>query len=138
MDSYQSNIRFKINLCFNIIMILALAAFLFLNATWSYAIATLVSLSIAIIFLNSQLLITNASISGKKGNQLKSLSKLFSYGFLFFVIMTILHVFSTDYAFTISAFEGLGPLILFIGSCILTLTTILANFQLNKFEKGGT
>ncbi|MFX1297462.1 MAG: hypothetical protein ACFFD2_21750, partial [Promethearchaeota archaeon] len=133
----KSIYNFKINLCFNLILILALVGFLFLGDTWSYPIAILMALSVAIMFLNVHLLITNASITRKNGNQLKSLSKLFTYGFLFFVIMTVMHVFSTDYAFTISAFQGLGPTLLFISGCILALTTLVAHHQLDKFENGG-
>jgi hypothetical protein len=51
--------------------------------------------------------------------------------------MTVFHIFSTDYAFTISAFAGLGPLFLFIGGVVLALTTILAQLQLKKYEEGG-
>ncbi|HUX99008.1 MAG TPA: hypothetical protein VMV49_05605 [Candidatus Deferrimicrobium sp.] len=129
--------NFKINICFNLILILALGGFLFLGTTWVYPIAILMTLAITIIFLDLHLLITNASITPKNGNQLKSLSKFFSYGSLLYIIMTIFHVFSTDYAFTITAFAGLGPLILFIGGCLLVLTTLLANLQLNKFKEGG-
>jgi hypothetical protein len=128
---------FKINICFNLILILALGGFLFLGITWGYPTAILMTLAISIIFLDLHLLATNASTTPKKGNQLKSLSKFFSYGSLFYVIMTVFHVFSTDYAFTITAFAGLGPLILFIGGCLLVLTTLLAHLQLNKFNQGG-
>ncbi|MHA1276211.1 MAG: hypothetical protein ACTSQI_00875 [Candidatus Helarchaeota archaeon] len=128
--------QLRINICFNIILVLALAAFLFLGTTWSYPTAILTTLAVGIMFLNAHLLVTNASIMRKEGNQLKVLSKVFSYSFLFYVIMTVFHVFTTDYAFTIPAFAGLGPLFLFIGGLVLALTTILAHLQLNKFSGG--
>ncbi len=128
----------KINLCFNLILVLALAGFVFLGTTWNYPVAILTALSVALILLDFHLLITNASIPRISGNQIKSLSKFFTYGFLFFVIMTVFHVFSTDYAFTITAFKGLGPLILFIGGILLVSMTVLAQLQLNKFKEGGS
>ncbi|NVM55831.1 MAG: hypothetical protein HWN66_19180 [Candidatus Helarchaeota archaeon] len=132
----KSIYNIEINICFNIILLLALAAVLFLGTTWPYLTASFMSLSIAVMFLNTHVLITNMRTPRKKGNLLKQFSKLMSYGVLFFILMTFLHAFTTDYAFTISAFQGLGPLILFIGGCIFTLTTLLAHMQLNKFEKG--
>ncbi|NVM31961.1 MAG: hypothetical protein HWN65_24185, partial [Candidatus Helarchaeota archaeon] len=126
----------KINTCFNLILLLALAAFLFLGTTWSYPIAIFMALSMTIMFLNVHLLVTNMSTTRKKGVQIKQFSKLISYGLLFLILMTFLHDFTTDYAFIISAFQGLGPLLLFIAGCILAFTTILAHYQFNKFEKG--
>jgi MFS family permease len=123
----------KINLCFNLILLLALASFLFLP-TASYLTAILMALSVAIMFLDMHLLIVNMSTTRKPGSQF---SKLITYGLLFLILMTFAHDFSTDHAFTIAAFQGLGPLILFIGGCLLTTMTLLAHIQLNQFEKGS-
>jgi len=124
----------RINLCFNLILLLAIAAFLFLGTASAYPIAILMALSVAIIFLNAHLLIMNMSTTRKPGIQINQLSNLITYGLLFLIIMSFLHDFSTDHAFTISAFQGMGPLILFIGGCLLVLMTMLAHLQLNKFE----
>lgn len=126
----------KINLCFNIILVLALAAFLFLGKASPYPIAILMAFSVAIMFLNVNLLVVNMSTTRKPGIQINQLSNLITYGVLFLIIMTVLHVFSTDHAFTISALQGMGPLILFIGGCLLIITTMLAHLQLNRFTAG--
>lgn len=128
----------KINLCFNLILLLALAAFLFLGKASPYPIGILTALTVAIMFLNTHLLIVNMSTTRKAGIQISQFSKIISYGFLLFVLMTVLHDFTTDHAFTIAAFQGLGPTILFIGGCIFALMTLLAHVQLNQFEKGRT
>ncbi len=125
----------KINLCFNLILLLALASFLFL-ANSSYLTAILMALSVAIMFLNLHLLIVNMSTTRKPGIQISQFSKLITYGLLFLILMTFIHDFTTDHAFTIAAFQGLGPLILFIGGCLFTVMTLLAHIQLNQFEKG--
>jgi MFS family permease len=126
----------KINLCFNLILLLALAAFLFLGKASPYPIAILMTLSVAIMFLNAHLLVVNMSTTCKPEIKINQLSNLITYGLLFLIIMTFLHDFSTDHAFTISAFQGMGPLILFIGGCLLVLMTLLAHLQLNKFQTG--
>ncbi|MHA1650386.1 MAG: hypothetical protein ACTSYB_09335, partial [Candidatus Helarchaeota archaeon] len=128
--------NFRINLCFNLVLILALATFLFFNAVLALPTAILMALSVGIMYLDAHLLILNMSITKKPGNQLKSLSKLFSYGFLFLILMTFLHDFTTDHAFTISAFKGMGPHILLIGGFILLVMTLLAHLQLKTFEEG--
>jgi MFS family permease len=126
----------KINLCFNLILLLALAAFLFLGKASPYPIGILMALSVAIMFLNTHLLIINMSTTRKPGIQISQFSKIMTYGLLFLILMTFLHDFTTDHAFTIEAFQGFGPLILFIGGCLFALMTLLAHVQLNQFEKG--
>ena len=126
----------KINLCFNLILLLAITAFLFLGKVSPYPIAILMTLSVAIMFLNAHLLVVNMSTTRKPGIKINQLSNLITYGLLFLIIMSFLHDFSTDHAFTISAFQGMGPLILFIGGCLLVLMTLLAHLQLNKFKAG--
>ena len=118
------------NILLNALLILALAMFLFLGGLLS------MFLVIIVLFVNAHLLIVNMSTPRKAGNQLKQFSKLLTYGLVFLVVMTFLHDFTTDHAFTISAFQGLGPIILLLGGCILVITTLLANLQLNKYEEG--
>ncbi len=120
---------FRSNILLNALLAISLAAFLFLGGLLSMFIA------IIVLFVNAHLLIVNMSTIRKTGNQLKQLSKGFTYSILFMVIMTFLHDFTTDHAFTVSALKGLGPVILLIGGFILIIMTILANLQLDKFEK---
>jgi len=126
----------RINLCFNLILVLVLAAFLFLGKASPYPIGILTAFSIAIMFLNTHLLIVNMSTPRKAGIQISQFSKIITYGLLFVILMTVLHIFSTDHAFTIQAFQGFGPTILFIGGCIFALMTLLAHIQINQFTKG--
>jgi MFS family permease len=126
----------KINLCFNLILLLALAAFLFLGKASPYPIAILMAFSVAIMFLNAHLLVVNMSTTRTPELKINQLSNLITYGLLFLIIMSFLHDFTTDHAFTIPAFQGMGSLILFIGGCLLVLFTMLAHLQLNKFEAG--
>ncbi|MHA1266643.1 MAG: hypothetical protein ACTSRS_15515 [Candidatus Helarchaeota archaeon] len=121
--------QFRSNFMLNILLLLAFALFFYMNSSIS------VFIILAIMFIDVDLFIVNMSTQRKKGNQIKQFSKLFSYGVLFLILMSFLHDFSTDHAFTIPAFQGLGPTILFIAGTILVVTAILASFQLKKYDE---
>ncbi|TFG05671.1 MAG: hypothetical protein EU536_01405 [Promethearchaeota archaeon] len=125
--------RLTSTLILNILLILCLGVVVFVGM-----LSFLVGIIIFVLFVNTSLLIVNMGTRRKKGNQLKQFSKLFCYGTLFLILMSFLHDFSTDHAFTVSAFQGAGPMILFIAGIIAAFTTILANLQLNQYRKGGT
>ena len=120
---------------YNAIFLVALVLFSFVAGIMPfscYIIAILMTVSIAFMFIDMHVLITNIALKNTKYTKLKSISNMIATSFLFYLLFVFLYDFTTDHAFTIAAFRGLGPIITLICGIGYSLITILAVIQLNK------
>jgi len=126
-------------LIYNAIFLVALGLFLFVAGIMPfscYIIAILMTASLTFMFINLHVLITNIALKNTKYTKVKSISNMIATGFLFYILFVFLYDFTTDHAFTIAAFRGLGPIMTLICGIAFSLISILAVIQINK-NNGG-
>lgn len=68
-----------------------------------------------------------------KWEKVKTISNLFTIGTLFYILFTVLHIFTTDWAYVISAFKGYGSFIVILAGVILSISVLLS-IQMRKKE----
>jgi len=110
----------------NGVMIVSLCLFLFLGRILTYIAAILVSVSMIIMYLNFYLLFVQMSTINFKWEKVKTISNAFAIGLVFYILFTVLHIFTINWAFIISAFKGLGPIIILLASILLVASTIIS------------
>jgi uncharacterized membrane protein YbhN (UPF0104 family) len=69
-----------------------------------------------------------------KWAKVKSISNIMTISFLFYIIFLILHIFTTDWSFTIEALKGFGPLILFLAGILFSTSSLLSIIIQKKKE----
>ncbi len=120
-------LNIKVSVILNCTMIVSISLFLFLGRILIYFAALLVSISLIIMYLNFFLLFTRMSTIIFKWEKVKTISNAFAIGLVFYFLFTVLHIFTTDWAYIISAFKGYGPIIILIAIVILSISTIISN-----------
>ena len=131
-SDYLSNI--KILAILNSIMVLFLCLFLFIGRILGYIAAIMASFSLIIMCLNFYLLFIRMSTVNFKWEKVKTISNAFAIGLVFYVLFTVLHILSINWAFIIGAFKGFGPAIVILATILLVISTIIS-VRLN--QKGG-
>ena len=116
----------KIVAILNGVMIVSLCLFLFLGRILTYIAAILASVSMIIMFLNFYLLFVQMATINFKWEKVKTISNAFAIGLVFYILFTVLHIFTINWAFIISAFKGLGPIIVLLASILLVASTIIS------------
>ena len=122
----QTLSNIKIVAILNGVMIVSLCLFLFLGRILTYIAAILVSVSMIIMYLNFYLLFVQMSTINFKWEKVKTISNAFAIGLVFYILFTVLHIFTINWAFIISAFKGLGPIIILLASILLVASTIIS------------
>ena len=120
-------LNIKVTVILNCFMIVSISLFLFLGRILTYFAVILVSISLIIMYLNFFLLFSRMSTIIFKWEKVKTISNAFAIGLVFYILFTVLHIFTTDWAYIISAFKGLGPIIILIAIIILSVSTIISN-----------
>jgi len=120
-------LNIKLSVILNCFMIVSMSLFLFMGRFLTYLAVILVSISLIIMYLNFFLLFTRMSIIIFKWEKVKTISNAIAIGLVFYILFTVLHIFTTDWAYIISAFKGYGPLIILIAVVILSVSTIISN-----------
>jgi len=120
-------LNIKVTVILNCFMIVSISLFLFLGRILTYFAVILVSISLIIMYLNFFLLFSRMSTIIFKWKKVKTISNAFAIGLVFYILFTVLHIFTTDWAYIISAFKGLGPIIILIAIIILSVSTIISN-----------
>lgn len=126
---YLSNI--KIVAILNGVMIVSICLFLFIGRILAYIATILISISLIIMYLNFYLLFVQMSTINFKWEKVKTISNAFGIGLVFYILFTVLHIFSINWAFIISAFKGFGPIIVLLASILLVISTIIS-IRLNQ------
>lgn len=117
----------KVLVILNCFMIVSMCLFLFMGRILTYFAVFLVSVSLIIMYLNFFLLFTRMSTIIFKWEKVKTISNAFAIGLVFYILFTVLHMFTTDWAYIISAFKGYGPIIILIAIIIFSVSTIISN-----------
>jgi hypothetical protein len=120
-------LNIKVTVILNCFMIVSISLFLFLGRILTYFAVILVSISLIIMYLNFFLLFSRMSTIIFKWEKVKTISNAFAIGLVFYILFTVLHIFTTDWAYIISAFKGIGPIIILIAIIILSVSTIISN-----------
>ena len=120
-------LNIKVLVILNCFMIMSMCLFLFMGRILTYFAVFLVSVSLIIMYLNFFQLFTRMSTIIFKWEKVKTISNAFAIGLVFYILFTVLHMFTTDWAYIISAFKGYGPIIILIAIVILSVTTIISN-----------
>lgn len=120
-------LNLKVLVILNCFMIVSMCLFLFMGRILTYFAVVLVSVSLIIMFLNFFLLFTRMSTIIFKWEKVKTISNAFAIGLVFYILFTVLHMFTTDWAYIISAFKGYGPIIILIAIVILSVSAIISN-----------
>jgi hypothetical protein len=69
-----------------------------------------------------------------KWEKVKTISNALTIGFAFMVIFNILHIFTSDWAGTIEAFKGLGPIIMLTAGILFSISSFGAIMLKSKKE----
>ena len=117
----------KVVVILNCLMIVSMSLFLFMGRILTYFAVILVSISLIVMYLNFFLLFACMATIILKWEKIKTISNAFAIGLLFYILFKVLHNFTTDMAYIISAFKGFGPLIILIATFILSISTIISN-----------
>ena len=111
----------------NGLMIGSLILFFFFGKILTYIVIILISISLIVMYLNLYFLMFLLSkINCQKWDKLKTISISLTISLLFMLLFSILHILSTEWAFTIQIFKGIGPYIMIIASIIFSITTYLS------------
>ncbi|NHI90909.1 MAG: hypothetical protein EAX96_00315 [Candidatus Lokiarchaeota archaeon] len=124
---------------YNAIFLISLILLLFVAGIMPsscYIISIVMTVSLTFMFIDLHVLLVNIGIKNTKYVKLKSISNIISIGFLFYLLFVFLFDFTTDHAFTIEAFRGLGSILTLICGISLGLISILAIYQINKTTGG--
>ena len=127
----------KVILVLNCIAILSFCFFFFLGKILTYIISILISISLIILYLDFYILFIRLVKINFKWEKLKTISNSITIGLVFLLLFDILHVFTTDWAYTIKFFKGLGPLIMLLAVIILSITTWTSIKMKSKGEKSN-
>ena len=128
---YFSNI--KLVGILNGVMILSLCLFLFIGRFLSYFASIFISIALIIMYLNYYLLFERLATINFKWEKVKTISNGIAISFVFYILFTVLHIFTSDWAYVISAFKGYGPFIVLLAGIIFSiLTCISVKIKSNK------
>jgi len=121
---HLSNI--KILAILNIVMILFISLFLYIGRILGYIAAIMASVSLIIMCIDFYLLFIRMSTIRFKWEKVKTISNAFAIGLVFYILFSVLHIFTINWAFIIGAFKGYGPVIVLLASLLLVISTIIS------------
>ena len=116
----------KVMALLNGVMLVSLILFFTLGKILMYIASVLVTISLVIMYLNFSILFILMTRIRFKWEKVKTISNAIAISFVFMVLFDVLHIFTSDWAGTIAAFKGLGPLVMLLGGIIFTISTLLA------------
>lgn len=123
----------------NVLLVIFLAQFLFVEfliplagTLIMYMAAIFIALAQVFFFLDLYLVLQFLGRYKFRWNRIKSISNGIAFNLGIMILFDFLYDFTTDHAFTISAFRGLGPLLLLVGGIILVVLTILLSFLIKE------
>lgn len=100
-----------------------------------YLTSILMSTSLIIMYIDFFLLIVGLVNTKTKWEPIKTYSNAITIGLLFYLIFTVLHILTTEWATTVAALKGMGPIVIIIAGIVLALTT-LTSIMVTK-KNGG-
>ena len=115
----------------NVLLIVFLSFFLFIGRIITYLAVIMIAISLVIIYLDFFLLFVQMATVKFKWEKVKTISNAFTIGLIFYILFSVLHIFTTDWAYVISAFKGFGPFIVLL-ACSLLVISILISTQINQ------
>ena len=122
----QSFLNIKVSVILNSLMIISLCLFLFMGTLLSYFAVVLTSFCLIIIYLNFFVLFSHMATVIFKWEKVKTVSNLFAIGTSFYILFTVFHILSTDWAYVISALKGFGPIIVVLAGVILSASVYMS------------
>ncbi len=131
IDQISNNISIGISNCF---MIGSLVLFFFYGKILTFIAMILISISLAVMHLNLYFLLFLLFKLDLKWEKLKTISISITIALLFMLLFSILHILSTEWAFTIQIFKGWGPYIMIIAGVIFSVSTYLSNKITTQLE----
>jgi len=120
----------------NAILLVALVLMLFVGSLLSYGGAIFIAISQVFFFIDFYLVIRFLGTYQFRWNKIKAISNAYALNIGIMILFDFLYDFTTDHAFTISAFRYLGPHLLTIGGIFMVALSILIIY-LNKEEKSS-
>jgi hypothetical protein len=129
---FLSDLRFSI--ISNVFMILSLILFFFFPKDLTYVASIFISISLIIMYLNFYLLFFRMTTINFKWEKVKTISNALTIGFAFMVIFNVLHIFTSDWAGTIEAFKGLGPIVMLTAGILFAISSLGAIMLKSKKE----
>lgn len=125
--------KIEVSLILNLFMLTSLFFFLFLGEVLSYISLVLVHFSLIVFYIDFYVLFSHMMIISFKWENPKTISNLFTIGILFYILFSVLHIFTTDWAYVIPTFKGYGSFFVFIAGIILMVSVFLSlKISLNK------
>ncbi len=124
----------KIFTVLNGVLLVSLFLFLFLGKIMTYFSSILISITLVIMYLDLYSLIILMTRINFKWVKVKSISNIITISYLFYIMFLILHIFTTDWAYTIEAFQNQGPLILFLAGILFSISSLCSMIINNKKE----
>ena len=115
----------------NVLLIVFLCFFLFMGRILTYLAAVMITISLIIMYLDFILFFTQMATIKFKWEKVKTISNAFTIGLVFYILSTVLHIFTTDWAYVISAFKGYGPFIVLLASILLVISIFIST-QINQ------
>ncbi len=109
-------------------LILTLFLFLFLGTVpiLNYVVSVFVLISMIVMYLDFYLLFTRMLMIEFKWEKIKTISNIFAITFVFYILFSVLHILTIDWAYVISAFKGFGPLIILLAGAIFSISSIIS------------
>ncbi len=118
--------NFQVLAILNVLLIVFLCFFLFMGRIITYLATVMVTISLVIMYLDFLLLFAQMATIKFKWEKVKTISNAFTIGLVFYILFTVLHIFTTDWAYVISAFKGYGPIIVLLASILLVISIFLS------------
>ncbi|MFW9989948.1 MAG: hypothetical protein ACFFC3_14970 [Candidatus Odinarchaeota archaeon] len=128
----QIFLNIKVSLILNGLMLVSLCLFLFIGILLAYIAVVLIFFSLIIIYLNFAILFSHMAIIVFKWEKVKTISNLFAIGSVFYILFSVLHIFTTDWAYIISAFKGYGPFIVILSGVIFSASVLISILESQK------
>ncbi|MFX1393632.1 MAG: hypothetical protein ACFFAH_08655 [Promethearchaeota archaeon] len=131
IDKISNNKTIGILNCF---MIGSLILFFFYGKILTFIAMILVSISLVVMHLNLYFLLKLLLKINLKWEKLKTISNSITIALLFMLVFSILHIFSTEWAYTIQIFKGWGPYIMILVGITFSILTYLSNKITSQLE----
>jgi len=116
----------KLSIILNILLIIFICLFLFMGAFLAYMAVILASVSLIIIIVNLFVLFSHIATISFKWEKVKTISNLFAIGMSFYILFSVFHILSTDWAYVIAAIKGFGPFIVILAGILLSVSGLIS------------
>jgi MFS family permease len=122
----QNLANIKVSIILNSLLIIFLCLFLFMGALLTYVAIILASVSLIIIFVNLLVLFSSMATISFKWEKVKTISNSFAIGVSFYILFSVFHILSTDWAYVIAALKGFGPFVLILAGILLSASVLIS------------